>query len=67
MRAMVLGRIPLDVDRLIVIYPNADGRTLFGYFGMRPDQLAEALYAIADEIVGKLVDKRPPIPLRDKS
>lgn len=66
--AVVLGRIPRDADRLIVLYPaGAYGeKTAIGYFGLTPAQLAETLYAIADEIVGKAVDARPPISLRGK-
>lgn len=56
--AQILAAIPGDADRVIVIYPCADGQSACRWFGMSAEQVASTLYQMADGVV----EQRLPLP-----
>jgi len=57
--AIVLGDIPRNVDRLIVLYPCSEGQTACRWFGMSAEQVASTLYQMADGVVEQRVPLKP--------
>lgn len=57
LRDQLVARVPVSPDKLILLYPDREmpGKLNLLFYGLSYEQIAEALYQMADQIVDQKI------------